>query len=100
MAKGYWIARVDVADPEGYKAYVAANAEPFRQFGARFLVRGGAFENVEGGSRAQRRDRVRVLPAGARLLELPGVPARTRPAPAAFHGRRDHRRRLRPPPSA
>jgi uncharacterized protein (DUF1330 family) len=53
MAKGYWIARVDVADPEGYKAYVAANAEPFRQFGARFLVRGGAFENVEGGSRAR-----------------------------------------------
>ena len=25
MAKGYWIARVDVADPEGYKAYVAPN---------------------------------------------------------------------------
>ncbi|MET0349889.1 MAG: DUF1330 domain-containing protein, partial [Rhizobacter sp.] len=51
MAKGYWIARVDVTDPEGYKAYVAANADPFRQFGAKFLVRGGAFENVEGGSR-------------------------------------------------
>ena len=27
MAKGYWIVRVDVADQERYKAYVAANAE-------------------------------------------------------------------------
>ncbi|VTU21876.1 hypothetical protein H4CHR_00876 [Variovorax sp. PBS-H4] len=53
MAKGYWIARVDVADPEKYKAYVAANAEPFRKFGARFLVRGGEFENPEGSSRSR-----------------------------------------------
>ena len=41
MAKGYWIAHVDVADPEGYKAYFAANAEPFAKYGARFLVRSG-----------------------------------------------------------
>jgi uncharacterized protein (DUF1330 family) len=53
MSKGYWIARVDVDDPQGYQAYVAANAEPFRQFGARFLVRGGRFENPEGGSRSR-----------------------------------------------
>lgn len=26
MAKGYWIAHVDVSDPEGYKEYQAANA--------------------------------------------------------------------------
>ena len=51
MPKGYWIARVDVADMERYKAYVAANAEPLRAFGGRFLVRGGPFECVEGGSR-------------------------------------------------
>ncbi|MDE2601563.1 MAG: DUF1330 domain-containing protein, partial [Bradyrhizobium sp.] len=25
MAKGYWIARVDVHDEEGYKAYASAN---------------------------------------------------------------------------
>ena len=37
MAKGYWIARVDVSDPEGYKAYVAANAQPLAEFGGRFL---------------------------------------------------------------
>jgi uncharacterized protein (DUF1330 family) len=53
MAKGYWIARVDVADPEGYKAYVAANAAPFQRFGARFLTRGGRFENPEGSSRSR-----------------------------------------------
>jgi uncharacterized protein (DUF1330 family) len=53
MAKGYWVVRVDVTDPEGYKAYVAANAEAFRKYGARFLVRGGAFEAVEGQSRAR-----------------------------------------------
>ena len=39
--KGYWIAHVDVTDPEGYKAYMAANAAAFGKFGARFLVRGG-----------------------------------------------------------
>ncbi|MDM4766598.1 DUF1330 domain-containing protein [Pelomonas sp. SE-A7] len=52
-SKGYWIARVDVSDPEQYKAYVAANAKPFAAHGARFLVRGGAFENPEGGHRSR-----------------------------------------------
>lgn len=53
MAKGYWIARVDIADPEKYKDYVAANAEPFRKFGARFVVRAGRFECPEGTSRSR-----------------------------------------------
>jgi uncharacterized protein (DUF1330 family) len=53
MPKGYWIARVDVSDPEQYKAYVAANAEAFKKFGARFLVRAGRFENPEGSSRSR-----------------------------------------------
>ena len=53
MAKGYWIVRVDVSDPEAYKAYVAANAEAFRKFAARFLVRAGQYETVEGVSRAR-----------------------------------------------
>ena len=51
MTKGYWIARVDVADAERYKAYIAANAVPFKKYGARFLVRAGRFENPEGSSR-------------------------------------------------
>lgn len=48
MPKGYWIVRGNVTNPEAYKAYVAANAEAFRKFGARFLARAGKFEAVEG----------------------------------------------------
>ena len=53
MSKGYWIVRVDITDHEQYKQYMAANAEPFKKFGARFLVRGGRFENPEGASRSR-----------------------------------------------
>jgi uncharacterized protein (DUF1330 family) len=53
MTKGYWVAQVDVDDPERYKAYIAANAEPFRKYGARFLVRAGRFESPEGSSRTR-----------------------------------------------
>ncbi|MCF3596103.1 DUF1330 domain-containing protein [Rhodobacteraceae bacterium LMO-12] len=53
MAKGYWIGRVDVDDLEIYKTYVAANAAPFAEYGARFLVRGGQFENPEGSARSR-----------------------------------------------
>ena len=53
MAKGYWIARVDVSDHEGYKAYIAANRVPLQRFGAQFLTRGGRFECVEGTSRSR-----------------------------------------------
>ena len=51
MPKGYWIARVDVSDPEAYKQYVAANAAAFAKYGGRFLVRGGRSEAVDGTSR-------------------------------------------------
>jgi uncharacterized protein (DUF1330 family) len=53
MAKGYWIARVDVTDPDGYQAYVKANAVAFQKFSARFIVRGGRFEAPEGTPRAR-----------------------------------------------
>ena len=53
MAKGYWIARIDVHDMEGYKEYVAQNGAVFQKYGARFLVRGGAFETKEGSSRSR-----------------------------------------------
>lgn len=52
-ARGYWIGRVDVHDEAGYRAYIAANAEPFARFGARFLIRGGPFEAVEGEARSR-----------------------------------------------
>jgi uncharacterized protein (DUF1330 family) len=53
MAKGYWIARVDVQDAEGYKDYVAAAKLAFDRFGAKFLARGGAHEKAEGQGRAR-----------------------------------------------
>jgi uncharacterized protein (DUF1330 family) len=51
--KGYWIGHVDISDPEGYKAYMAADMGPFGKFGGRFLVRGGTREVVEGKVRAR-----------------------------------------------
>jgi uncharacterized protein (DUF1330 family) len=53
MAKGYWVALVDVSDTEGYKEYIAANAIAFKKYGARFLVRGGRSELVEGKGRTR-----------------------------------------------
>ena len=40
--RGYWIVRADVHDADAYAAYIAANAEAFAAYGARFLVRGPA----------------------------------------------------------
>lgn len=48
MAKGYWIARIDVEDAETYKSYVAAATPAYRKYGAKFLVRGGRSLAVEG----------------------------------------------------
>jgi uncharacterized protein (DUF1330 family) len=46
--KGYWIANVDVRDADVYDRYRAANAKPFADFGAKFLVRGGTQQVREG----------------------------------------------------
>lgn len=51
MAKGYWVAHVSIDDPAGYEAYRRANAEAFAKYGARFVVRGGPQEVVEGQQR-------------------------------------------------
>lgn len=53
MAKGYWIARVDVHDEDGYKPYSLANPAIFAKFGARFIVRGGPFDAPEGTARSR-----------------------------------------------
>ncbi len=53
MAKGYWIGRVDVTNPDAYQNYVKANAVLFAKFGARFLVRGGGYRVGEGEARAR-----------------------------------------------
>ena len=53
MAKGYWIARVDLKDAERYKDYVTTAKPAFERHGARFLVRGGEVTSMEGASRAR-----------------------------------------------
>jgi uncharacterized protein (DUF1330 family) len=53
MAKGYWIAHVDVHNDEAYKPYMVANPAIFSKFGGRFVVRGGRFTAVEGQSRSR-----------------------------------------------
>lgn len=53
MAKGYWVANLDVADPEKYKEYIAANQVAFKKYGARYLIRAGKFENPEGTTRSR-----------------------------------------------
>ena len=53
MPKGYWIAHIDVTDPEGYKDYVALNGKAFSKYGGKFLVRGGKFTKKHGNARAR-----------------------------------------------
>ena len=53
MPKGYWIPHIDVSDPEGYKAYVAATPAAHEKYGGRALVRAGAQEMVEGKARSR-----------------------------------------------
>jgi len=53
MAKGYWVARVDVNNEEGFMPYAAANAAIFKKFGGRYVVRGGKFDGMEGSSRSR-----------------------------------------------
>ncbi|HEY2835516.1 MAG TPA: DUF1330 domain-containing protein [Rhizomicrobium sp.] len=53
MAKGYWIARIDVKDPDTYKSYVAAATPAYQKYGAKFIVRGGSCKAVEGQGRGR-----------------------------------------------
>jgi uncharacterized protein (DUF1330 family) len=53
MAKGYWVARMDVKDAETYDKYRAANAKPFADYGAKFIVRGGQQTPREGDERSR-----------------------------------------------
>ncbi len=53
MAKGYWIARVDVREQERYHEYVDAAKIAFEKYGAKFLARGGEHEIAEAPGRAR-----------------------------------------------
>ncbi len=74
--KGYWIANVDVRDAQVYEKYRQANAKPFAEFNARFLVRGGTQQVREG--RANERTVVIEFPSYADAVacyESPGYQA-------------------------
>jgi uncharacterized protein (DUF1330 family) len=53
MPKGYWIAHVEVTDPEVYKKYLAANGIAFAKYGGRFLVRGGPHVAPSGAAKSR-----------------------------------------------
>ena len=51
MPKAYWIVRVSVRDAQRYPDYLVAARPAFEKFGANFIVRGGAYEVMEGEAR-------------------------------------------------
>jgi uncharacterized protein (DUF1330 family) len=51
MPKGYWIVRVSERNAERYPEYLAAARPVYEKFGAKFLVRGGRCDTVEGTAR-------------------------------------------------
>ncbi len=67
IAKGYWIAQVDVSDADGYKSYAAANPAIFKKFSGRFVVRAGQHDCVEGKTRS--RQVIIEFPAYAAALD-------------------------------
>ena len=65
MAKGYWIAHIEVTDLESFKEYISVSTKAVTDYGGRFLVRGGQAENPEGALRP--RHVRRVAPAKTTL---------------------------------
>lgn len=52
--KAYWIAHVDVTDPDQYLHYTQRAPAAFALYGGRMLARGGRSEALEGRSTPQR----------------------------------------------
>ncbi|MFJ2486363.1 DUF1330 domain-containing protein [Pseudomonas sp. NPDC087639] len=52
--KAYWIAHVDITDPDQYSQYTQRAPKAFAEFGGRFLARGGRSEAMEGRDTPQR----------------------------------------------
>jgi uncharacterized protein (DUF1330 family) len=72
MAKGYWIAGVDINTPADYDEYRNRNAVAFAKFGGRFLVRGGPHACVYG--RAKRHQVIIEFPTHEAALACYGSP--------------------------
>lgn len=46
--KGYWVAHIDVVDPQRYALYGDVYVDVFTNYGARYVVRGGCQHVLEG----------------------------------------------------
>ena len=53
MPKAYWIAHIDVNEPDRYPEYVERARPAFERHGARFLARGGETRGMEGTARGR-----------------------------------------------
>lgn len=53
MAKGYWLARLDISDRDMFAEYRKRNAAPIAQFGGRFIVKGGRTDTRLGPARGE-----------------------------------------------
>ena len=72
----YFVAEVEVTNPQGYEPYRALAGASIAQYGGRFLARGGKVEMIEGGPEptARRHHRIRRRRGGAALVQFAGVP--------------------------
>ena len=50
----YFIVNINVTDPTGYEEYRKLTAPTVQMYGGRYVVRGGAFEQLEGDWNPQR----------------------------------------------
>lgn len=53
MPSALWIAHVKVTDAESYMKYAAIATDVIPQFGGKFIVRNGPYEQLEGNDRAR-----------------------------------------------
>ncbi len=53
MPKGYWIGHVDVENAANYPDYMKAAQPAYEKYGAKFIVRGGKCDQVEGEGRGR-----------------------------------------------
>jgi uncharacterized protein (DUF1330 family) len=53
MTKGYWLVHSDISDEDKHAEYVKANRAVLGRYGAKFLVRWGTYEQVEGSGRSR-----------------------------------------------
>jgi|SRR5690349_16281723 len=53
MAKGYWLARLNIRNPDTFAEYRKRNAAPIAKFGGKFIVKGGKSEAKLGPAAAE-----------------------------------------------